>query len=677
MTSPWRSSIRTRRCASRARRCIARWRVPSGRRACRATGSWRAAPRRVEKPSAEYLLWPPMRDQIFYADAVTRGGQRVDFGDNAYSAVDMNLGPEDPRPFVELAATLGQRPHSLAGGDRPRGLRPVGHAAQGHRRVLSVHVPRQRRSAPCLRLSPAGTRAGEPHRGPPARELRDLGAGRGGAKLRRRASTLSQRIEGWGNAKSTMVIGDPLEGVMSSAPGLALTSTANPSLALLGDALMMLPWNRTASPWEQGSVLFRRPDGGIWCYDPAGGRMRPLVVDIFVAPPGAGKSVLANTINIGLCLSPAVMGTNGAKLPLIGKADIGRSAEGFVRLDPGGARAATQAGSHLHLAADRPWLRVQPVRSAGRLRAPAAAGKGLPAELPRLGDAAARPIDAVRGDDAAHLHRHRRSLPALHRGRRRRQALPCRAWSRRSMPRSSGSASSSTTSTHSGATSWTRCATTANIGWRSGRSATPCRSSRTSSAPSAPTMCATCFDRLRLVRDQREGARRSSSATSRTPIRRYPDAQRADPARFRAGAHHRARSAVCRADRLRRGQPADRDDVPAGAAHSRAQLLPAPGISRLRAGAGKGVSPQALPRGLRDGQARGLRRVAPHAGQRPGARAGRARRPRGPQAQRAARLCRRSACPTWATASSRNRPAGSCWAPTISASARRSSSGSA
>src|SRR6516162_8313328 len=81
------------------------------------------------------------------------------------------------------------------------------------------------------------------------------------AKLRRRISTLAQRIEGWGNAKATTVVGDPLEGVMSTAPGLALASTANPALALLGDALAMLPWNRTASPWESGSVLFRRPDG--------------------------------------------------------------------------------------------------------------------------------------------------------------------------------------------------------------------------------------------------------------------------------------------------------------------------------------------------------------------------------------------------------------------------------
>ena len=122
--------------------------------------------------------------------------------------------------------------------------------------------------------------------------------------MRRRASTLSQRIEGWGNCRATSVCGDPLEGAMSSVPGLALASTGTASLALLGDALSMLPWNRTASPWKQGSVLFRRPDGAIWPYDPAGGSMRPQVLDIFVAPPGSGKSVLANTINLGLCLSP-------------------------------------------------------------------------------------------------------------------------------------------------------------------------------------------------------------------------------------------------------------------------------------------------------------------------------------------------------------------------------------
>ena len=286
----------------------------------------------VQKPKAEYLLWPPVREQIFYADAVTQGGQRVDFGDNSYAPVDMNIGPEDPRPFVELAAVLGRdripwRASIVVegSGQSAMSLKDVGASflsmfpgnADLRRAFAFLREAREKENHIAVRLRASFATwapVEEPH------------------KLRRRMSTLSQRIEGWGNAKATTVIGDPLEGVMSTAPGLALASTANPALALLGDALVMLPWNRTASPWEAGSVLFRRPDGGIWPYDPAGGRKRPLVVDIFVAPPGSGKSVLANTINIGLCLSTAVMGTNGAKIPLIGKADIGRSAEGFVRL---------------------------------------------------------------------------------------------------------------------------------------------------------------------------------------------------------------------------------------------------------------------------------------------------------------------------------------------------------
>ena len=280
----------------------------------------------------ECLLWPPIRDQLFYTDAVTQGGQRVEIGDNAYACVDLDIGPEDPRPFIELAATLGQDriPWRAAiviegGGKTAMQAKDIGASflsmfpgnADLRRAFAFLRELRERENHISVKLR-ASFATWAPVEDP--------------GKLRRRLSTLAQRIEGWGNAKTTTVVGDPLEGVMGSAPGLALASTANPSLAPLGDTLLMLPWSRTASPWESGSVLFRRPDGGMWPYDPSGGRKRPSVVDIFVAPPGGGKSVLANTINIGLCLSSAVLGPHGGKLPLIGKIDIGRSAEGFVQL---------------------------------------------------------------------------------------------------------------------------------------------------------------------------------------------------------------------------------------------------------------------------------------------------------------------------------------------------------
>jgi intracellular multiplication protein IcmB len=286
----------------------------------------------AKAPKADHVLWPPLRDQIFYTDAVTQGGQRVAIGDNIYGCVDMYIGPEDPRPFVELAATLGQDriPWRMAvliegGGRGSMQIKDIGAS------FLSMFPGNAdlRRAFAFLREQ----RETENHIGAKMRvSFATWAPVDEPAKLRRRMSLLSQRIEGWGNAKSTTIVGDPLEGVMGTVPGLSLASTANPSLALLGDALAMLPWNLTASPWESGSVVFRRPDGGIWCYDPAGGRKRPLVCDVIVAPPGSGKSVLANTINVGLCLSSAGIGTQGAKLPLIGKVDIGRSAEGFVQL---------------------------------------------------------------------------------------------------------------------------------------------------------------------------------------------------------------------------------------------------------------------------------------------------------------------------------------------------------
>ena len=136
----------------------------------------------VQKPKAEYLLWPPVREQIFYADAVTQGGQRVDFGDNSYAPVDMNIGPEDPRPFVELAAVLGRDRIPWRASIVVEGQRAVGDVVEGRRREFPFDVSRQCGSAPGLRLPAGGTREGEPYRGAATRVLRDLGARRGAAQ---------------------------------------------------------------------------------------------------------------------------------------------------------------------------------------------------------------------------------------------------------------------------------------------------------------------------------------------------------------------------------------------------------------------------------------------------------------------------------------------------------------
>jgi hypothetical protein len=56
--------------------------------------------------------------------------------------------------------------------------------------------------------------------------------------LGRRMSLLRQRVEGWGNVPTTSVIGEPLDGVITSAPCMAIAFTATPWRALRGDDLL-------------------------------------------------------------------------------------------------------------------------------------------------------------------------------------------------------------------------------------------------------------------------------------------------------------------------------------------------------------------------------------------------------------------------------------------------------
>ena len=214
----------------------------------------------VKRPTKEGLLWPSLRSQIFDLDATTFGGQRVQIGENEYASVDMAVGPEDPRPFVELVAWLGQDRIPWRGSFVIEG---GGKAAMAIKEIGASFLAMFPANGDLRRAFAALRQAREQDNHISVKLRACLRPGR--RSVRRASCAVAPRPSrsAWkaGNCKATTVAGDPLEGVMSSVPGLALTSTAAPSLALLSDALAMLPWNRTASPWQQGSVLFRRPDG--------------------------------------------------------------------------------------------------------------------------------------------------------------------------------------------------------------------------------------------------------------------------------------------------------------------------------------------------------------------------------------------------------------------------------
>lgn len=144
--------------------------------------------------------------------------------------------------------------------------------------------------------------------------------------LATRASQLARAVQGWGGAEVREVSGDAVQGFMSSGLALSTKSVATPSAAALGDVTNMLPLYRPASPWADGAVLFRTPDGKLFPYQPNSPEQSSWI-NLLYAEPRSGKSVAGNQINLALCLSPGI-----PRLPLISIIDIGRASSGLISL---------------------------------------------------------------------------------------------------------------------------------------------------------------------------------------------------------------------------------------------------------------------------------------------------------------------------------------------------------
>ena len=281
------------------------------------------------------LLWPAIEEQLFHEEAETLGARHVRIGTHDWAAVDMAQGPETPRPFAELLRDLRREamPYRISlqvegGGNSAmkwKGLAAtcLAWASEDNRRIRNAidKLTRLREEGDfSVRL-----RASLATWAPAALD------GQRNLLLRRRAAALGSALESWGYCQAGTLAGDPLEGVMGSALGLSMGSTAPAGAAPFAEALRMLPFNRPGSPWEQGACLFRTPESRPYPYDPTG-RLRNMVFDLFSGEPGHGKSVLLNSINLGLILSAAAQGAAGAKLPLVRVSDIGVSGKGLVDL---------------------------------------------------------------------------------------------------------------------------------------------------------------------------------------------------------------------------------------------------------------------------------------------------------------------------------------------------------
>ncbi len=299
----------------------------------RANDKWKAClpgdpiPPRAPRSTVDMsdILWPSLPNQITAGDAKVLGKSVVRIGNLLWAGADMTLGPMDSTPFPILLNRLVEADIPF----RISFLIEGGGASAVVFRTFAATIM-------------SATNAGNKPIKYSLENLTNLSRKEPVVKIRisfatwchvsekekilERLSILLQSMESWGYLQVSEYSGDPLDCVMSSAMGIHCGGTAPSGIAPMIEIIKLLPWQRPSSPFKNGAMIFRTPDGKIWPYQ-TGTNLTTTWFDLIFAQPGGGKSVLLNTLNFGTCVTPGLQ-----KLPYVSVIDIGPSSSGLISL---------------------------------------------------------------------------------------------------------------------------------------------------------------------------------------------------------------------------------------------------------------------------------------------------------------------------------------------------------
>ena len=271
------------------------------------------------------ILWPSIPKQIAVADARVLNESIVRIGNLLWAGGDIVLAPMEPSPFPMLLNRLFEAnvPYRISfliegGGAASSQFRAFAATLLGVTNAQNKQIKYaleglqvMARSEPVVRMRVSFATWAK----------RDQGK-----LLQEQLSVLVQSIESWGYCQTDEVTGDPLDCVMSSAMGIHCAGTAPTAIAPMYEVMKLLPWQRPSSPFDEGSILLRTPDGKLWPYQ-TGSSLTTTWFDLIFAQPGAGKSVLMNSLNLGTILTPGM-----SKTPFVAIIDIGPSSSGLISL---------------------------------------------------------------------------------------------------------------------------------------------------------------------------------------------------------------------------------------------------------------------------------------------------------------------------------------------------------
>ena len=277
------------------------------------------------------MLYPDFKTQLWPREGELISRNAIRIGDRIFGPLIMTLMPQTPKPFQELFRVLARRDERLPyrisflleDGGLNMGLRPLLAAIlafsssdnKKFNKAVDALKELDLEGICCIRFricfctwAIVTDSEQEAH-----------------LLLRRRVAELSKTVQGWGTADVSEATGDPLLGFTATLPAMMPTSPAPVTAAPLQDALGMLPL-RPASPWREGSLLFRTQDGKIMPYA-ANSSEQAAWIDLGVAPMGGGKSVFLNAFNFAFVTQSGL-----SRLPWLSIVDVGPSSSGLITL---------------------------------------------------------------------------------------------------------------------------------------------------------------------------------------------------------------------------------------------------------------------------------------------------------------------------------------------------------
>lgn len=291
----------------------------------------------MEKENIQSMFYPSLANQLFPRDAEDLNDKYIRVGDRIHAPLMMELGPQDPTVFQSLFKNLRQKkiPWRVSFMIDPDGLKSLTWKnALASVLAITSSVNRQFNKAKkelearqldgetVVRLRVCFDTWVKAPGNMTSQEAVDDAL----TLLRNRSSQLATAVQGWGACETSETVGAPLLAFSSTVPGLMPASPAPAMAAPLSDVLTMLPMTRPSSPWQDGSVPLRSPDGKIWPYA-QGSSKQAAWISLGFAPMGSGKSVWLNTTNLGFLLMPGL-----ARLPWLSIIDIGPSSKGLISL---------------------------------------------------------------------------------------------------------------------------------------------------------------------------------------------------------------------------------------------------------------------------------------------------------------------------------------------------------